>query len=105
MSKNEITWWWLIHEVDLQLVLALLAEQRLVLIQLLLLVILRSQVSLRKKEMRAIYNFLKVDGYLCSLFGLVLLLGLPKTLLIVLRGGMEELFAHVIVVAFPHLEN
>ena len=41
------TWRWFIHEVDLQLVFALLAQQRLVLVQLLLLVILSPQVSLK----------------------------------------------------------
>ena len=45
------TWRWFVHEVDLQLVLALLAEERLVLVQLLLLVILSSQVRLQWESM------------------------------------------------------
>ena len=35
----------------------------------------------------------------------MLFLGLPETFLIVLRRGMEEFLAHVIVVALPHLEG
>ena len=35
----------------------------------------------------------------------MLFLGLPETFLIVLRGGVEEFLAHVIVVALPHLQG
>ena len=50
------TWRWFIHEVDLQLVLALLAQQGLVLVQLLLLVILSPQVSLKSANIRNIIH-------------------------------------------------
>ena len=42
--------------------------------------------------------------YLSGQFTLMFLLCLPKSLLVVLRRGMEELFTHVVVVALPHPE-
>ena len=77
----------LVHEVDRQLVPRLLGEQRLVVVQLLLLVVLSPQVVL------------------LFLLGVRLLLGLVDSLQILRRGRMEELLAHVIVETFTHLER